>query len=90
MHHRTSCSPCAVREKAMPGTQRIPTWDNIARSRSGSIRSASGHRIVDHLHATSSRVCHARRREFRASDDARVVPDLSGQKSARLRSLAIM
>jgi len=50
----------------MPETQRIPTWDNIARTKSDSIRSASGHRIVDLLRATSGEVCHAPGREFYA------------------------
>ena len=67
MHHRTSCFLLlASRKEAMPDTQRIPTRDNIARSRSGSIRSVSGHRIVDDLHATSTRVCHVDPREFRS------------------------
>ena len=91
MHHRTSCYLLfAARKKAMPGTQRIPTRDNIARSRSGSIRSVSGHRIVDDLHATSRRVCHVAHGNSGRSADARVVPERSGQKSARLPSLATM
>ena len=92
MHHRTSCSRFTPEEGDVGNSAHpdVGLHRSLLAEKRGPIRSVSGHRIVDHLHAKYPR-------EFVTSEcgnstrmaDARVVPDMPGQKSARLHSIGI-